>query len=245
MEATQSKLDSLYNEYLDRIFADEQLLKMVENYELSSPHFLDVNVERGNYLGSEFKIVFVGKETNGWFNPKERQDAGLEIINKQNQKYLSALKQNYLRHNIGVNYRTAIYTFMDLVIEKMSERLNTGFILTELLRQDYLCAALPYDLIPKIAYDNNYILRKEIEILEPDAIVFLTGPNYDSNIKLTYPEAAFQSFSDYPKSQIAIIEGIPKVGKAIRIYHPDAHKYQGEDFRYEMVEIIKEHIRKD
>ncbi|MEO6834071.1 MAG: hypothetical protein ABI169_17820 [Chitinophagaceae bacterium] len=239
----QAKLDALYNEYLDKIFSDEELLSAIENYELSSPQFLDVSVTRGNYLKHDNKVVFIGKETNGWFNQAERSEAGLAIINKQNQKYIEALKSIYFTHNIGVNYRTSIYTFIDLLTDKLAKNVETGILLTEVLRHDYLCRGLPPELIPKIAYNNNYILKKEIEILNPNAVVFLTGPTYDPYIKLTYPDITFSPLPNYPINQVAIIEGIPNIKKAIRIYHPDAHKYQGEDFRYAMVETVSNYIK--
>ena len=40
-----------------------------------------------------------------------------------------------------------------------------GILLTELLRHDYCGKRLPDNIISKVTYDNNFILRKEIEIL--------------------------------------------------------------------------------
>jgi len=44
-----------------------------------------------------------------------------------------------------------------------------------LLRHDCYGKGLPNEIITKVAYDNNFILRKEIEILKPDALVFWQG----------------------------------------------------------------------
>ncbi|WP_192820895.1 hypothetical protein [Rufibacter sp. LB8] len=114
-----------------------------------------------------------------------------------------------------------------------------GFLLTELLRHDYCCKSPRKEIIDKITFDNNRILRKEIEILNPDALVFLTGPTYDKHIRKTYPMATFSNIDHYPSNQVSIIENIPYINRAIRIYHPDYHKWLGSKFRFEMVDVIK------
>ena len=110
--------------------------------------------------------------------------------------------------------------------------------MTELIRHDYNGGGAPYEYAIRFAYDNNFILRKEIEILHPNALIFLTGPLYDKYITYSYPNIKYYNFKSFDIRQLAIIDGIPGIEKAIRIYHPDAHKFQGEYFRYEMVEII-------
>lgn len=234
----QKQLDNLYLNYLETLFLDKELEEMIENLIVSSPQFLDTETPRGNYIDSEYKVVFIGKETNGWFNANEREKEGLTKINRQFEKYIHSLKKMYSRHNIGANYRSPIYLFIDLLVDKLSELKKTGILLTELLRHDYYCSRLPNEIIDKVAYDNNFILRKELEILKPDALIFLTGPTYDRHITMTYPSAVFKKHEGYSLNQVALIEDIPNIKKAIRIYHPDYHNRLGADFKYEMTEVI-------
>ena len=230
----QQQLDNLYLNYLEKIFLDKELEDNIENEDVSAPHLLDIERPNSNWLNSEYKVLFIGKETNGW-NPKDRQKEGLLPINGQFQKYIVSLKNVYK----SLNYTSSIYLFMDILIEKLSEKRKTGFLLTNLLRHDYCQSSLPYELALKVTYDNNYILRKEIEILNPDALVLLSGPHYDRYIEQhTYPMAHFKEFDNYPLNQVKIYENIPNIKKAIRIYHPDAHKYQGAEYRYDMADII-------
>lgn len=234
----KSQLDLLYKNYLETIFSDKELAEMIDNLILSSPQLLDVETIRGKYLDSDFKLVFVGKETNGWFNRNERLEEGLIKINNQFEKYIFSLKKIYSRHNIGLNYRTPIYLFIDLLIDRLSINKNVGFLLTELLRHDYNGSGLPSKIIDKVAYNNNFILREELEILSPDALIFLTGPTYDRHIKMTFPNAVFKEVAGYSLNQVSFIENIPNVKKAIRIYHPDYHNRLGGDFKYQMTEVI-------
>lgn len=234
----QRHLDNLYQTYLETIFSDKELEEMIENFIVSSPQFLDTETPRGNYIESEFKVVIIGKETNGWFNANERNEEGLEQINKQFDKYIDTLKKLYSRHNIGANYRSPIYLFIDLLVKRLSEFKKVGILLTEMIRHDYYGSELPNEIISKVAYDNNFILRKELEILNPDALIFLTGPSYDRHITMTYPTAVFQELEGYSLNQVSVIKNIPYIEKAIRIYHPDYHNRLGTNFKYEMTELI-------
>lgn len=234
----QSQLDFLYLNYVETIFSDNELKELIENHIVSSPQIIDIETPRGNYLDSEFKVVFVGKETNGWFNANERKEVGLEIINGQFEKYIHSLKKIYSNHNIGLKYRSPIYLFIDRLFDSLSEFKKTGILLTELLRHDYYGSGLPSEIIAKVGYDNNYILRRELEILKPDALIFLTGPTYDRHIMMTYPSAVFHELEGYSLNQVATIENIPHVKKAIRIYHPDYHNRLGADYKYEMVDVL-------
>ena len=234
----QKQLDNLYHNYLETLFLDKEIEKLIEDNKLSSPQLLDVETPRGNYLISEYKVLFIGKETNDWFNTVERKNEDLTLINGQFEKYINSLKKLYKSHNIGVKYRSPIYLFIDHLVKKLNESKQTGMLLTELLRHDYNCKGLPQHIIEKVAYKNNFILREEIEVLKPNALIFLTGPNYDKHIKMTYPTAVFKECQDYKFRQVAAIENIPNIEKAIRIYHPDYHNRLGSDFKYKMSELI-------
>ena len=65
------------------------------------------------------------------------------------------------------------------------------------------------------AYDNNFILRKRKEILHPNALIFLTGPLYDKYITYSYPNIKYYNFKSFDIRQLAIIDGIPGIEKAI------------------------------
>ena len=123
----QKQLDNLYLSYLERVFSDKELAEMIESYVVSSPQFLDVNTPRCKYKDCQYKLLLIGKETNGWFNSNERNDEGLTIIGRELEKYMTALKKIYRKHNIGVNYRTSIYLFIDLLIERMNDFKETWY----------------------------------------------------------------------------------------------------------------------
>lgn len=246
MKNLQNQLNELYLDYLNEIFADKVMFDQVQKFEISSPIFLDCNAEFGKYADSDYKVLYVGKETNYWFNQKEREQSGLLNDISDIDKYLFALTDLYKTFNIGHNYKRAIFTFMDILVEKLrSNNKKTGILWTNLLRHDYFGnGKVPYDVEEKITFDNNYIFRKEVEILKPDAIVFVTGPKYDYILEKTFPGIKKIAIKNMAVGEICLLEHeyIPR--KAIRVYHPDAHKYRGRDYRWKLSSDILEVIKK-
>jgi len=245
MNDLQKQLNDLYFDYLKTIFTDKELFQQVLNFEISSPIFLDCNAEFGNYLDSNFKILYVGKETNYWFNEKEREDSGLLTDISNYEKYIQALTDLYKTFNIGHNYKRAIFTFMDIFVEKF-RNINgkTGILWTNLLRHDYYGnGKVPPEVEQKITFDKNYIFRKEVEVLKPDAIVFVTGPNYDHIIENTFVGLKKVTIENESEREICFLEheNLPK--KTIRVYHPDYHWRINAEYRWNLVEQLTELIR--
>jgi len=246
MNDLQNKLNELYLEYLNKIFTDKILFDQISKFEISSPIFLNCNSEFGKYIDADYKVLYVGKETNYWFNQSEREKCGLLDDVSNHEIYLQALTDLYKIFNIGHKYKTAIFTFMDILVEKL--RLNnesSGILWTNLLRHDHFGnGKVPFEVEQKITYDNNYIFRKELEILKPDAIVFVTGPKYDYILEKTFPGIKYIAIKNMAVGEICLLEHNDIPQKSIRVYHPDAHKYQGGDYRWELSADILEVIKK-
>jgi len=240
-----NELDLLYKEYIGWLLSNEDNVDEIENGKLSSPHLLDVSTPEGNYLNYEFRILFVGQETFGWFNEKQREKEGLLKLDYQIEKYLIALKAIYKNHNLGhgeKQYLSSIYSFIDFVYNttERDKKIKPGVLLTNLLRHDYDKKTLPFNKYESLNYQNNYILRKEIEILKPNAIVFLTGPNYDKYIIDTYPNIIFNKIEGYEINHAALLRGIPNIEKTIRINHPGRINRLGVTYKREIVNKILE-----
>ena len=242
MNKMQQSLESLYKYYLKQIMSDNEVKDAIENYSISSPFLLNVNTPGSNYLNSDYKVIFVGQETNYWFNQIERRNSNLEPINGQLDEYVSALTDLYLRTNNGEKYRTSIFIFYDILRIKILERQSSlGMLNTNLIRHDNFGEGrLPERLINKTAFNENEIFRKEIEILNPDSLVFVSGPNYDRYIRKTYPNVVFEKIENKPLNEIAILKNIPNVKSAVRLYHPSYHNRKGANYKFEIASIVTE-----
>lgn len=244
MTTMQEKLNGLYADYLKVIYTDSDLKKQILDFELSSPIFLKCDTDFGEYIDSEFKILYVGQETNYWFNQKERERSKLLNSIDDIDKYLKALVDLYKSFNIGHDYKTDIFTFMDILVDKLrNKNKKTGILWTNLLRHDaFGNGKVSYDVEQKITYNENYIFRKELEILKPDAIVFVTGPNYDYIIENSFKGLEKLKVDNESERKICMLKHADLPVKSVRVYHPNAHKYQGADYRWDLADKIVELI---
>jgi hypothetical protein len=64
------------------------------------------------------------------------------------------------------------------------------------------------------------VISNEIEILQPDIILFLSGPNYDENINCSIKDLKFNQFvSRYSQRELAKID-YKEFKNIYRTYHP-------------------------
>jgi len=245
MDKIQEQLNQLYKDYLKKIFSEMDLLELVDSDEISSPLFLDCHAEKGKYLDSDFKILYVGKENNYWVDSHHRERKGISDLNNFDN-YIKGLTEIYYEFNIGFNYSTAFFTFLDILMDELRKDIrNVGVMWTNLLRHDS-CGngRVSPEIEQKITYDNNFVFRKELEILKPDAVVFVTGPKYDSILEKTFPGLEKSTIGKWEIGEFCSLvhKDLPK--KSVRLYHPDAHKWYGEDYRWKLVADISEIIKK-
>lgn len=99
------------------------------------------------------------------------------------------------------------------------------------------------DVEKKITFDNNYIFRKEVEILKPDAIVFVTGPNYDYILENTFLGLKKVHVNEEDdEREICFFKHRDLPEKSIRVYHPSYIYRQGEEYIKLLLEQLKELI---
>ena len=243
MKNTQKQLDRLYIEYLDKIFSSNDIYKKVEDFTFSSPLFIDLQVKNGKIAEKEYKLLFVGQQTKGWFNKRERKELNIKI----KTDYLNALKELYIEFNYGDRleenkYNGYLWQFQRPLLDKINEKVNNkfGLLWSNLVRVDENQGKIDdKDTIEKIAYNNNEILRKEIEIIKPDAVVFVTGYSYDWLLEKTFDDLIFKQSANENLNirKLAILESefLPKL--SFRTYHPRP-LYQNPYLRTSRDEII-------
>ncbi|MCK4663745.1 MAG: hypothetical protein KAT68_12815 [Bacteroidales bacterium] len=253
MNVKQEQLNRLYLEYLDRILSDKEIFYKVNNFTFSSPLFIDLKVKNGNVSNKKHTLLFIGQQTKGWLNRDERKN--LDIRKKT--EYLKALRKLYIEFNYGdrlegQKYNGYLWQFQRPLIETVNEKNKDSFGLlwSNLMRIDENQDKIDNkNTIEKIAYKNNEILKKEIEIIRPDAIVFVTGCYYDWLLKKTFKDLTFYETDnkDLNLKKLAILKSnfLPKL--TFRTYHPRP-LYQNrylKNSRTKIIETIAEIIMKE
>jgi hypothetical protein len=238
MKEVKRELNELYLSYLSKVVEDRKYFDYIDKESIDSPLFISPTVERGNYYNSNLKILFVGKENNGWFGKKEREECGVKNIQDKNL-YLEKNLDLYERFNLGKNYRKPFFTFIDLLISKFNEKgLSAGFVWSNLLRMD--CGGEHNIKTEVFNIDENKILVNEIKILKPDMVIFATGPNYDYWLDKTFIGLSKECMDDKTEREFCILKHPALPEKSVRIYHPDYHLRLGSDYRIELIEKLIE-----
>ena len=70
--------------------------------------------------------------------------------------------------------------------------------------------------------DNWFdIVREEVRLLNPDYVIFFTGPYYDKFIYRIFHDASFEPVNERNERQLARVKSIHLPIKTIRTYHPN------------------------
>ena len=117
------------------------------------------------YEGSKLKIAFVGQETRGW--------ACTYNINDQIEKYQ--------KFNYGEEYYSSPFWNVIRKTEKSFQCKPYSSAWLNINRYDQSGRRPNRENLKKLA-TLDFLLLEEIKILNPDILIFFTGPTYDSRI---------------------------------------------------------------
>jgi hypothetical protein len=172
----------------------------------SKPHLLRVNP---GYIHAPTKLLIVGQQTHGWdFTP------GIDYPSNQ----IDALMNLYHEFNLGERYRSTPFwrTAYHLQAKVNPAYDQYGFLWSNLIRVDHdgNRATEVEDILCRIP-----LLAGEIKILQPDAVVFLTGPSYEDRLLTTFPGIQKSRLKAFDPSVLARIVGCEMPKSTFRTYH--------------------------
>jgi len=140
------------------------------------------------YKNSDLKIMVFNTETKGWCG-KFRND-----INKPLMKYDRIFNQN-LYIELADDFFDCLnilhYTIQEKYPDKKISIVWNNLIKTGKSDEN----GMPPDYIYEEELKNFNVLYDEIKILKPTAVIFLTGPNYDSIIKEKFNNAKMEAIA--------------------------------------------------
>lgn len=83
------------------------------------------------------------------------------------------------------------------------------------------------------------MLAAEVEILEPNIVVFFSGPYYDEHIKSSFSGCRFESVDGFTQREMSRVHHELLPSHAYRVYHPKYMRIRGIEPRFiEYVESI-------
>jgi hypothetical protein len=208
-EIRQRDLEALYHKLWPELTAKLDILQA--SREISKPFLIDLTAH--NYPEAQTKLVVVGQQTNDW-----RAESASEGDS------VGDLLGVYKDFCLGKRYMTTFFQ----AVHQLYKCLNpsgpeNGFIWTNLFRVDEKNRRPERDLEDILLRLFN-VLPKEIELAEPDMVVFFTGPNYDDFLKATFPGVSLTPVKPIEPERVLSRVNL-QVGdvcpQAFRVYHPN------------------------
>lgn len=157
------RLKELYQKYWNKT-RDEIVVKKDSAF----PFMINVNKR---YENASKRVMFCGQETYAW-NGEE-----------YNAVEKSSVDSIMKRYDIFVNnggYNSPYWNFQNRIIADNPE---IGFVQNNLVKIGKAYEPGCDETIDNLAHQYFPVFKKELNILRPDLIIFLTGPNYDRKIE--------------------------------------------------------------
>ena len=189
------------------------------------------------FENSKIKVMILGQENNKWegtFNGD---------LQRSLDTYSEFYDGKYFYHK--GQFKNHFNLLVDLLKEHFDNE-SIGIFWSNVIKvgksED---KNLPPEYILNTTINEFNVLEGEIEIIKPDIIFFLSGPDYDKHIKSQINDLKVKNYKDYSLKEVAQLE-IPNVKYAFRTYHPTKMNFLGKE-KYKKIysDLISElkHIR--
>ena len=192
------------------------MLPIIENEELeikpTNPLLLSIDNE-DEFKKSDIRVMIFGQETNDWKEPEYDDDIQF-VLDIYNDFYNTGYCYNY-----GGQFWNGVNRFRKMLAEKYPDK-KISYLWNNVVKigkfNDKGC---PPDYIYEVERKYFSVIKEEIDIIKPNVILFLTGPNYDNKISDTFGPVAYSALSPFSERELSKIS-IPNVDVAFRTYHP-------------------------
>ncbi|MGF7141473.1 hypothetical protein [Roseimarinus sediminis] len=227
------KLKELYVENF-RLLVPELLefnSKVNKNKKATNPFLLTVPTD---YESFQNKIMVFGQETNGWCG--ECGDGG--AFSNNIDKSLGIYNSFYLDGGIR-KYKGPFWNEFKRIKREIEKRKNSVFVYNNINKIGKLGRG-NLDKINEIQFRKFNIINDEINLLKPDIIIFLTGPNYDFFIKKNI--GAFEQTTISDSIFRIVFTSKHQNIKCFKTYHPNALYHQKKN-RIVIPQLIDEILK--
>jgi hypothetical protein len=194
-----------------------------------------LSFDEGDYSQADKRIMICGQETWGW---GEFGSSMEDCMASYNSFFIDG--EFYEGYGISAFWKT--FRFFESQFARIFEGQKIQFIwqnLSKIGRNDGETGVTGE--IRSLERQFFPVFRDEMKLLEPDIVIFLTGPDRDHDIKFHFPDADFQQAGDEPNlRRSAFVSSVDLPAATLRLYHPSYFGAWTEQYRDEAVlQIIK------
>lgn len=175
-KSVNKQLKELYDKWLNKDLASKYDIK-----EYTYPVLMKCN---SKYCDSQTKILFIEKETKDWFSGND----GYKQPSKHSTMYnIEALMDWYDKFNDKLNYKVSSSDYFEKIMIKTTKEVNSTFDCLWTSMSKIESGSQKFSTRKELYYCediNISILSREIEITNPDVIVFATASSNNNDLTL-------------------------------------------------------------
>lgn len=210
-DSVMSINNSLKEVYVSKWDNLTQRLKDESEYAPTHPLLISLPDE-DEYLKSDLRVMFVGKETNDWEgafgtrNIDQLLKTYRAFLNKQGsrkspfwqyiRKWQQAIEEEYPNKKVSLVWNNIL---------KIGKAKEIGE---------------PNEQILQINKESFDVFHEELKILKPHIVVFWTGHSYDKHLKRYIPNIEFKLHKSFKKKQWLNCSSTYLPALSFRTYHP-------------------------
>ncbi len=237
-ENINTRLKNLYLSKWTKFSLELKNIVNSEEYEIKPANPLVLSHRNPyEFEKSKIKVMILGQENNGWEG----------IFNGNIESGLDTYSRFY--GGEYYSYRGQFNNHFNLLVDLLKEHFDNetiGIFWSNVIKVGKSNDKNePPEYILSTTINEFNVLEGEIEIIKPDIVLFLSGPDYDKHIKSQINDLKVKNYKDYSSRQVVEFE-IPNVKYAFRTYHPNKMNFLGK-VKYNKIysELISElkHIR--
>ncbi|MFV0175213.1 hypothetical protein OBK14_13040 [Empedobacter falsenii] len=182
-----------------------------------------------DFQNSDIKVMILGQENNDW---EGEYGGDYEHLLKTCSDFYQG---EYYQH-LGY-FKNHYNLIVDLLKDKFEDK-NIGFFWSNVVKigKAYEKGLPPNYVLDVLETDFN-VLQEEINIIKPDIIIFISGPDYDYHINQQIKDLRIVEVENYGIRELAKME-IPNVKFAYRTYHPQKMNFLGKEKYTEIYNTI-------
>jgi hypothetical protein len=183
--------------------------------------------DEDSFRDADIRLMIYGQETNSWgeqFNPN---------INSTIEIYDEFFNSDYC-FTYGGQFWNGISRFLSLLQKKYPDK-TIRFVWNDIVKiGKYADKGFPPEYIYKVERECFSVIKEELEIIKPNVILFLTGPNYDSVIADNFGNLNYRAIEPFSGREISeiTVDGFPN---SFRTYHPNYLWRNDIDFYFETI----------
>lgn len=225
MTEINNRLFELYNREIKNLSEKKSLPENIDGPNL-------MYCWEDDYLNSEYKILFLGRESNGW----------LGYLNLEVEECINKYKDfEFCEKGNFTTFWQYIYDTKNILMPDTIGQKN--FLWSNVSKFSKADEGTAIDLDDfKYLADNFNVIENEIKITKPDVIIFFTGHSWDFKIQYQIKDRIeFQSLSDQIEiSELARLKSNFFPYHTYRVDHPITLQVQK---KWNYMELIMDKIK--